>query len=148
MHKNTIRTLLLLSLLALPLPAACGGEETTRSSTSGPCLENATMQCECDESTPGAATCIDGVFGDCQCTSANTCGNGQIDGEELCDGSDLNGHTCATATMNARPSGTLACSSQCTFDISGCTDGTVNDPGAGGTMGTGGLTGDGGVTGN
>ena len=47
------------------------------------------------------------------------CGDGIVRlGVEDCDGSDLNGQTCASRGL---PSGTLKCSSTCTFDTSGCT---------------------------
>ncbi|HEY6559704.1 MAG TPA: hypothetical protein VI072_20620 [Polyangiaceae bacterium] len=69
-----------------------------------------------------------------------TCGNGAIDTGEQCDGRNLNGATCATATMGARPTGSLSCSKQCTFNTKGCKGG-----GAGGAGGTGGQGGGGGV---
>ncbi|MCX6817839.1 MAG: hypothetical protein NTU57_03200 [Candidatus Aenigmarchaeota archaeon] len=45
------------------------------------------------------------------------CGNGVIDAGEECDGSNLNGKTCASFGYDA---GTLACSSSCKFDKSDC----------------------------
>ncbi len=72
-----------------------------------------------------------------------TCGNGVVDVGELCDGANLNGESCASATMNAAPMGNLACGPTCNFDTAGCTGG-----GTGGTGGgTGGMTGTGGATG-
>jgi hypothetical protein len=71
-----------------------------------------------------------------------TCGNGTIDTGEQCDGRNLNGATCATATMGARPNGTLSCSRSCTFNTKGCKAG-----GAGGTGGGGGAAGGGGLAG-
>ncbi|MBI4154144.1 carboxypeptidase regulatory-like domain-containing protein [Candidatus Woesearchaeota archaeon] len=49
--------------------------------------------------------------------ASGTCGNGQINGNEDCDGSNLNGQTCQSRGYSG---GTLSCSS-CTFDESGCT---------------------------
>lgn len=48
---------------------------------------------------------------------ANTCGNGNIDTGEQCDGSNLNGQSCSSQGFT---SGTLKCSSTCTLDTSGC----------------------------
>jgi len=45
------------------------------------------------------------------------CGDGNIDAGEQCDGSNLGGKTCVDLGYD---SGTLACSSDCTFDTSGC----------------------------
>ncbi len=69
-----------------------------------------------------------------------TCGNGGVDPGELCDGADLNGETCASATMNAAPTGTLSCTSTCNFDVGGCVGaGTGGGSGAGGAGGGGGM---------
>src|SRR5689334_13381895 len=70
-----------------------------------------------------------------------SCGNGQFDPpEEECDptAGDLpEGATCASATDDAAPNGTLACAKNCTFDVSGCRRPGVN-PGTGG-RGTAGM---------
>lgn len=64
------------------------------------------------------------------------CGDGIIEGGELCDGTALNGATCASRVP--RSSGTISCTRSCTFDTSSCavpppacsrscgTDGTCN----------------------
>ena len=91
------------------------------------------------------------------------CGNGKLDPGEQCDGNKLNGATCGSATMNARPNGTLACSSRCVLDTRGCTGsgtgtgggpsngtggrGNGARPGTGGGVGTGGGIGTGGSVG-
>ena len=46
-----------------------------------------------------------------------TCGNGQIEPGELCEGSNLNGATCASLGFD---SGTLSCAPSCKFDSSQC----------------------------
>ena len=70
------------------------------------------------------------------------CGNGKLDSGEQCDGKKLNGATCSSATMNARPNGTLSCTNRCRFDTSKCTGsgngGTGGGPGTGGRGGTAG----------
>ncbi len=55
-----------------------------------------------------------------------TCGNGVIEGGEVCDGSELGGATCAD--FGCTGGGTLACNSSCTgFDTSGCSDCPICD---------------------
>lgn len=49
------------------------------------------------------------------------CGNGIAEAGEECDGADLAGETCSTATGGTHPHGVLACTPGCTLDISGCT---------------------------
>jgi hypothetical protein len=68
------------------------------------------------------------------------CGNGVIEGGEVCDGTVLNGKTCNTATAGAKPTGTLRCSASCTFDTSGCVGGGGIGGSAGG-MSVGGSAG-------
>lgn len=81
--------------------------------------------------------------------STGTCGNGHVDTGEQCDTPDLNGATCATATLNAKPMGQLACTTDCQLDVSTCTTsapGSGGGPGAGGTFGAGGSVMTGGGT--
>jgi hypothetical protein len=59
-----------------------------------------------------------------------TCGDGNIDTGEQCDGGNLGGFSCADLGYSG---GTLACDPvTCTFDASGCTN---NTDGGGGTTG-------------
>jgi alpha-tubulin suppressor-like RCC1 family protein len=58
------------------------------------------------------------VFDDTQCEIGGDCGNGQVDEGEVCDGSALGGFTCSSEAGHAE--GDLACTGQCTFDISDC----------------------------
>jgi hypothetical protein len=51
---------------------------------------------------------------------AGTCGNGKVEGQELCDGQDLNHETCATVGDGIYNSGTLLCSDDCHFDLGMC----------------------------
>lgn len=55
--------------------------------------------------------------------SDTPCGNGTIEDPEECDGADINDATCEAADFGT---GTVACSSECTFDFSGC-DGAPNN---------------------
>ncbi len=59
-------------------------------------------------------------FDTSSCTVAPDCGNGNIDGTEDCDGSNLNGNSCTTIP-GGFSGGTLACSISCTFDTTNCT---------------------------
>ena len=65
-----------------------------------------------------AAGC--GAFDTSGCTAPPNCGNGNIDGAEDCDGANLNGKNCDTATGGTLTQGTLACTGGCVFDTSGC----------------------------
>jgi hypothetical protein len=46
------------------------------------------------------------------------CGNGILEAGESCDGADLGGATCVSATSHG---GVLGCNNDCTLDTSGCT---------------------------
>jgi hypothetical protein len=66
--------------------------------------------------------------------AAQSCGNNRSEGSEVCDGTDLDGATCATEAPST-PYGSLACNAGCTaFVTTGCAgrfvdngDGTVTD---------------------
>jgi len=58
--------------------------------------------------------------------AAPYCGNGVLDPGELCDGSDLNGSTCAGFGYSG--AGFLACSGLCVFDVSQCRLGQAPAP--------------------
>ncbi len=45
------------------------------------------------------------------------CGNGVVEGDEECDGEDLNGKTCESLGLGE---GTLGCKADCTFDTGSC----------------------------
>lgn len=53
-------------------------------------------------------------------TLPDTCGNGTVEADEVCDFGTLGGQTCAGATANAAPYGKLACGAGCVFDTSAC----------------------------
>ena len=55
----------------------------------------------------------------CDKVTVNTCGNGQIDNGELCDGSNLNNKTCKDINPSFT-SGTLSCTDKCAFNTSSC----------------------------
>ena len=50
------------------------------------------------------------------------CGNGVLEENEVCDGTDLGSDTCETFGYGG---GTLACKDDCTHDMSGCNDGPL-----------------------
>ncbi len=52
------------------------------------------------------------------CTGGQAiCGNNLIEGDEVCDGTDLGGRTCVGLGYTG---GQLACTSQCSLDVTGC----------------------------
>ena len=51
-------------------------------------------------------------------STSSSCGDGVLQPGEECDGMNLGGMTCQALGFG---SGALACSSDCTFDTSGCT---------------------------
>jgi len=66
------------------------------------------------------------------------CGNGKVEGDELCDKTDLGGETCKTVADAMFTGGTLSCTSSCAFNLSKCTGG---DSGMGDMDGGGGGAG-------
>lgn len=94
-------------------------------------LLNVSGSCtELEEPVPDAATTYSGD---------GVCGNGKVEGDELCDKTDLNKETCKTLGDGLYSGGSLRCSSKCTFDVSMCVgndSGTDDmDSGSGGTGG-------------
>lgn len=59
----------------------------------------------------------------------SVCGDGQIGGNEECDGSNLNGQTCQGLGYS---SGSLSCDNACEFITSACTSGGGGGGGSGG----------------
>jgi hypothetical protein len=57
----------------------------------------------------------DGVGDAC---AGPVCGNGVLDGDEACDGTELDGQSCGSLGFDG---GSLSCSLDCTFDTSECT---------------------------
>ena len=68
-------------------------------------------------------TASDGCGGTLDCGTCSTCGNGQIDSGEACDGNNLNGKSCESLGYDT---GTLSCNADCTFSESQCEN--VNCP--------------------
>lgn len=98
---------------------------------------NGTEQCDGSVYSPGA-TCASVVgfgstgqlacAGNCtydtaSCSAPVTCGNDKLDAGEDCDGSLLNGKTCATVLGDSHAIGALACAASCVFDQSDCSIG-------------------------
>ncbi len=91
---------------------------------------------ECDENDFGGKTCTDfdnytdeydlDCKSNCEldtsvCTLEPVCGDDDVNqGFEVCDGTDLDGHTCVSLGYS---SGDLACTENCSMDYSGCVAG-------------------------
>jgi hypothetical protein len=73
---------------------------------------------DCDPSREQCGSCLapDGQF----------CGNGDREGSEECDGSDLAGQSCSS--LGFPGGGTLRCAPGCAVDTSGCNTGGNNPP--------------------
>ena len=92
-----------------------------------------TMDNECDTLCGADGTCADywdvltGVWtcesrgGDPDCGS---CGDGVASGNELCDGTDFAGQTCADFGYDG---GSLGCNTNCVVDLTGCTVSVCED---------------------
>ena len=77
-----------------------------------------------DDDGNGLTDCDDAACAaepDCQ---PEPCGNDVIDAGEQCDGANVNGQSCQTQGFDG---GSLACNSNCFFNIAGCADEVCND---------------------
>jgi len=82
-----------------------------------------------DECTFDVGECVGEVYPDC--------GDGVINGSEVCDGTNLTGQNCTT---KGYLSGTLGCADDClTFDVSNCQGDVGPPPGPGSECGSGHL---------
>jgi hypothetical protein len=112
----------------------CDGWDTAQcTGGSATCGNNTQEGSEvCDGSDMDGQTCSDEGYtgGALNCTTAcdglvttgcfngpETCGDGVIEGLERCDGSELDGADCTSFGFTG---GTLACTDNCMFDLSGC----------------------------
>ncbi|MEI8364730.1 MAG: chitobiase/beta-hexosaminidase C-terminal domain-containing protein, partial [archaeon] len=69
------------------------------------------LSCNAD-CTLDTSNCVGG-------TTGSTCGNGTIQKSEQCDGSNLNGKTCVSLGYSG---GNLECKSNCSFDLTTCSN--------------------------
>lgn len=120
---------------SLWLVVSCGGKVEGGSAFDG--------NADPDAGRPPATDSVDAGADPRTSSPDAVCGNGRLELGEACDGADLNGDTCGSVTMLARPDGVLRCSAECAFDISACRapdpTGGVAGIAGGGTMGTGGY---------
>lgn len=122
--------LLSLTVLSALLVISCGEGKSSDDSVCGDGKITDSEKCEMNnldgqtcgslgfgEGTLGcAANCMN--FDTSSCGASATCGDNNIDGTDLCDGSDLGGESCETQGFQA---GTLECQSNCAgFDTSAC----------------------------
>ncbi len=66
-----------------------------------------------------AGHALECTFNTTNCIPFPSCGNGNVDTGEECDGTNLTGKTCAD--IPGYVSGNLACLANCQFDVTGCT---------------------------
>jgi formylglycine-generating enzyme required for sulfatase activity len=100
--------------LALGLKGDCG--KGTVSCDNG-------MWSACSVSPQASDTCAPGDDANCDGIpneGCPYCGDGIKNNGEACDGTDLGGATCASATGDANASGSLSCTPGCKFDLSSC----------------------------
>jgi len=94
--------------------------------------DQATVQADLSAATSCVASELAGPSGSCDTSAKLLCGNGVVDASEICDQSDLDGETCASATSGVQAFGDLRCSADCQgFDTDACitcpASGTVVD---------------------
>lgn len=144
--------------LGVMLVAACGSDEGESSGdgsggTSGGGGSSGSTGVPGCSAAPDCGSCS-ACFDECVCNGGGPdlclqscmnqqgmCGNGTVEGMEQCDGANLNGETCASATMNTRPQGTLSCTATCTLNVGNCLGGSGGFGGSGGMSGSGGFGG-------
>lgn len=80
----------------------------------------AVSYCRVPDGTGAWQTC-DLTLGSANKAASVTCGDGTIEGAELCDGAELGAHTCAELGFTG---GALACSASCLLDATGCDAGS------------------------
>lgn len=147
------------ALASVIVIVACGGEVAT-----GDARGQADASSKVDRDGGGGSI-----------SPSTRCGNGIADPGEDCDGDDLNGNNCRSATATATSEGELRCRSDCIFDTTSCksvgdscqwvpcgtgggpygtggypgtgSSGSIRDAGVGGGAGAGGRTGTGGYGG-
>ncbi len=125
------------STTSCPEDCTCGNGTCDEGEDVSSCAEDCTVcgdgQCtgdeNCDTCEQDCGACPRCPDGECNgqetcetcpqdCGScAELCGNGVLDANEDCDGTDLFGEDCVTQGYDA---GTLACDEHCLFDYSGC----------------------------
>ena len=91
-----------------------GTTTTTSTSTTG---EPTTTSTTTDDPSTSTSTTTSTTTGSTT-MSEPICGNGELEGMELCDGDDLDGKVCADFPTYG--GGALECAMNCTFDLGGC----------------------------
>ena len=127
--KRFFNVSMLFAVVSL-IVVSCGDGKSSNDSVCGDGKISGSEKCDivnldgetCESLGFGAGTlncesnCMD--FDTSQCGASATCGDNQIDGTDVCDGSDLGGETCETQGFQE---GTLKCQSNCAgFDTSQC----------------------------
>lgn len=127
--RSLARTARFSLLLVLPLGAtACPGDdapvttetESTTTTTSDTTTTTTPEPSESSESSSSSESSgADTTAGSSSTGPVDTCGNGSIDADEVCDGEALGDEDCLSQGFDA---GALACAADCMgYDTSGCT---------------------------
>lgn len=105
---------------ALPCPASPAGAECAFQLGSGKLICGFLCSSTSPACPPGLSCTLasEGQYTYCSTDPPAACGNGKRELLETCDGGDLDGATCQTFGYTG---GTLACTSGCALDKSGCT---------------------------
>ncbi|MBQ1927103.1 MAG: hypothetical protein II180_13395 [Proteobacteria bacterium] len=116
--------------------ANCAGYDISECTAAAECgnLRRETAEA-CDGGDFGGATCATSVgagsmgtlictpqceIDTSRCSKPSTCGNNRADGNDVCDGADLKGKSCASV-VGPGSTGSLKCRDNCSgYDISGC----------------------------
>ena len=103
-----------------PTTTTGGGGAPAGPGSSGASSDAASVATVGPATSSGDVASVGTVTASVSSTAAGpTCGNGQADGGEECDGSDLGGQSCVGLGFVG---GALSCTGGCTFDTDGCTE--------------------------
>jgi cysteine-rich repeat protein len=92
----------------------------TTADSSGSSSEGTTLTTADSSSTDEPSSSSEGSSSESSSSGGPTCGDGAIDGEEVCDGNELGGEDCESQDFDG---GTLACADDCmSFDTAACTN--------------------------
>jgi hypothetical protein len=110
-----MKKVIILATLAM-LAIGCEENKINNNTLNNTSNEQEVCSDNIDNDLDGAIDCADPDCAGSAACLATDCGNGLIDADEECDGTDLNGKSCEMLSLG---SGTLVCNN-CAFDTRGC----------------------------